>query len=81
MQYQPTASKWTANKAAWQQMAALTRKVGQMNTAMQEFASFPIVHLPAQHKQLDVVAAPDHNDTMWMATMALLQQRSHLSVH
>jgi len=50
------------NEAAWQQMAALNRKVGQMNTAIQQFAAFPVVHLPAQQQQLDVVAAPDHND-------------------
>jgi len=49
------------NEAAWQQMAALNRKVGQMNTAIQRFAAFPVVHLPAQQQQLDVVAAPDHN--------------------
>jgi len=50
------------NKATWQKMAALTRKVGQMNTDMQQFAAFPVVCLPAQQQQLDVIAAPDHND-------------------
>ncbi len=49
------------NEAAWQQMAALNRKVGQMNTAIQQFATFPVVRLPAQQQQLDVVTAPDHN--------------------
>jgi len=48
-------------------MAALNRKVGQMNTAIQWFATFLIAHLPAQQQQLDVVAAPGHiMMTMWM---------------
>ena len=36
------------NEAAWQQMAELNRRVGQINWAVQQFTAFPVVHHQAQ---------------------------------
>jgi len=36
------------NEYAWQQMAGLNRRVGQINWAVQQFTAFPVVHHQAQ---------------------------------